>query len=51
MLKMKNITLEMERLRNLNSGLGQYCLRLSAALSSAEEGTGFHFRRLYATEN
>lgn len=33
----------MERLRNLNSGLGQYCLRLSAALSSAEAGTGYHF--------
>lgn len=33
----------MERLRNLNSGLGQYCLRLSEALSSSEDGTGFHF--------
>jgi glycosyltransferase involved in cell wall biosynthesis len=40
---MKNITLEMERMRNLNSGLGQYCLRLSAALSSREDSTGFHF--------
>ena len=33
----------MERLRNLNSGLGQYCLRLGTALSSSEDGTGFHF--------
>ncbi len=33
----------MERMRNLNSGLGQYCLRLSAALSAAEDGTDLHF--------
>lgn len=33
----------MERLRNLNSGLGQYCLRLSVALSSAGDRRGFCF--------
>ncbi|MBL7826364.1 MAG: glycosyltransferase family 4 protein [Saprospiraceae bacterium] len=38
---MKTVTLEMERLRNLNSGLGQYCLHLGRALAQAPQGMHF----------
>lgn len=34
---MKTVILEMERLRNLNSGLGQYCLQLGRALAQSPE--------------
>lgn len=36
------IGVDMERMRNVNSGLGQYCLQLADALVK-ERGTEFHF--------